>query len=191
MYADMSEKLIERDRYAKIDVNSEIRKPTFEENSTLPFLGKNYPLKIFTREARNSISFVDAQFIVNTWPSKNVTAQYVEKLYEHWLMKVARPILKNKVETYSEKLDIIKPEKIAIKRLKKRWGSISKKGDAINLNAHLVKAPEDVVNYIVLHEICHLKIKEHSHHYWELLHKFMPDYKEKASWLDINGGNLL
>ena len=187
----MSEKLIERDRYAKIDVNSEIRKPTFEENSTLPFLGKNYPLKIFTREARNSISFVDAQFIVNTWPSKNVTAQYVEKLYEHWLMKVARPILKNKVETYSEKLDIIKPEKIAIKRLKKRWGSISKKGDAINLNAHLVKAPEDVVNYIVLHEICHLKIKEHSHHYWELLHKFMPDYKEKASWLDINGGNLL
>ena len=64
-------------------------------NSTLPYLGKNYPLKIFTREAtRNSISFVDGQFIVNIWPSKNVTAQYVEKLYEHWLMKIAHPVLK-------------------------------------------------------------------------------------------------
>ena len=74
-------------------------------------------------------------------------------------MKVARPILKNKVEEYSEKLGIIKPEKIAIKRLKKRWGSIGKKRDSINLNANLVKASEDVVNYIVLHDMCHLKIK--------------------------------
>ena len=44
-------------------------------------------------------------------------------------------------------------------------GSIGKNGDTINLNVNLVKAPEDVVDYIVLHEICHLKIKEHSHHF--------------------------
>ena len=100
-------------------MNSEITKLTFGENSTLPYLGKNYPLRIFNREARNSISFADGQFIVNIWPSKNVTAQYVEKLYEHWLMKIAHPIFKNKIESYSEKLDVAKPEKIVIKRLKK------------------------------------------------------------------------
>ena len=173
------------------DMNPEIMKPVFEENSTLPYLGKNYPLRIFEREGSNCISFTDGQFIVNIWPSKNVTAQYVEHLYEHWLMKVARPIFKNKIESYAAKLGIAKPEKIVIKRLKKRWGSIGKNKDTINLNVNLIKAPEDVVNYIILHEICHLRIKEHSHHYWDLLHKFMPDYDEKVNWLNINGGNLL
>jgi len=134
---------------------------------------------------------MDGQFIVNIRPSKNVTAQYVEKLYEHWLMKIARPVLKNKVETYSEKLGISKPEKIVIKRLKNKRGSIGKIGDTINLNVNLVKAPEDVVNYIILHEMCHMRVKEHSYHYWDLLLKFMLDYKEKANWLNINGGNLL
>ena len=173
------------------DMSPEVLKPTFKDGSTLPYLGKNYPLKIFNKEARNSISFVDGQFIVNIWPSKNVTAQYVEKLYEHWLMKIAHPVFKNKIESYSEKLGVTKPEKIVIRKLKNRWGSIGKKGDTINLNVNLIKAPEDVINYLVLHEMCHLRIKEHSHHYWDLLHKFMPDYEEKANWLNINGGNLL
>jgi len=173
------------------DLSPEITKPVFGENSTLPYLGTNYPLKIFTKEAGNSISFADGQFIINIWPSKNATAQYIERLYEHWLMKIARLVLKNKVETYSQKLGVNAPKKIIIKKLKNRWGSLSKNGDTINLNVNLVKASADVVNYIVLHEICHLKIKEHSHHYWELLSKFMPDYEEKANWLNINGGNLL
>jgi predicted metal-dependent hydrolase len=173
------------------EMSPEVLKPTFEDGSTLPYLGKNYPLKIFTREAKNSISFADGQFIVNIWPSKNVTAQYVEKLYEHWLMKLARPVLKNKVQSYSEKLCVTEPKKVVIKRLKNRWGSIGKNGDTINLNVNLVKAPEDVVNYIILHELCHLRIKEHSHHYWDLLHKFMSNYEAKDNWLNINGGNLL
>jgi predicted metal-dependent hydrolase len=108
------------------EMTPEILKPTFKDGSTLPYLGKNYPLRIFTREATNSIGFADGQFIVNIWPSKNVTAQYVEKLYEHWLMKVARPVLKNKVETYSEKLGVTGPGKIVIKKLKNRWGSMVK-----------------------------------------------------------------
>ena len=81
---------------------TEILKPTFKDGLTLPYLGKNYPLKISTRGTRNSIGFVDKQFIVNIWPSKNATAQFVEKLYEHWLMKLARPVLKNKVELYEQ-----------------------------------------------------------------------------------------
>jgi predicted metal-dependent hydrolase len=86
-------------------------------------------------------------------------------------MKIAHPIFKNKIESYSEKLDVAKPEKIVIKRLKKRWGSIGKKGDTIILNVNLVK----------------VKIKEHSHRFWELLHRYMANYQEKKDWLDFNG----
>src|SRR5919112_612883 len=55
----------------------------------------------------------------------------------------------------------------------------------------LIKAPEDVIDYIVLHELCHLKIKEYSCHYWDLLYKFMPNYHEKIEWLRVSGGSLL
>ena len=56
---------------------------------------------------------------------------------------------------------------------------------------NLVKAPEDIMNYIVLHELCHLKIKEHSHRFWELLHRYMANYQEKKDWLDINGITII
>jgi predicted metal-dependent hydrolase len=47
---------------------------------------------------------------------------------------------------------------------------MTKKG-SINLNVNLLKAPEDVIDYIILHELCHLKIKEHSHHYWDYVRR--------------------
>jgi predicted metal-dependent hydrolase len=76
-----------------------------------------------------------------------------------------------------------------MKNLRNRWGSLTKQG-VINLNLNLIKAPEDVIDYIILHELCHLKIKEHSYHYWDLLHKFMPNYQDKIEWLKVNGDSL-
>lgn len=84
----------------------------------------------------------------------------------------------------------IRPPKVIIKNLKNRWGSATK-DNIINLNVNLLKAPDNIIEYIILHELCHLKIKEHSHHFWNLLHKFMPDYKEKVDWLKVNGPSVL
>jgi predicted metal-dependent hydrolase len=65
------------------------------------------------------------------------------------------------------------------------------KEGSINLNVNLVKAPEDIIDYITLHELCHLKIKEHSYHYWDLVHRYMPNYQEKIDWLKVNGSALI
>jgi predicted metal-dependent hydrolase len=74
--------------------------------------------------------------------------------------------------------------------LRNRWGSATK-DNVINLNVNLLKAPESVIEYIILHELCHLKIKEYSHHFWDLLHMFMPDYQKNIKWLQTNGRNLV
>jgi predicted metal-dependent hydrolase len=93
------------------------------------------------------------------------------------------------VKRHSKKLGL-RVKRIGIKSLKNRWGSLTR-SRAINLNLNLVKAPEDIIDYIVLHELCHLKIKEHSHHYWDLVHRFMPNYQDKIEWLKVNGLNLM
>ena len=51
------------------------------------------------------------------------------------------------------------------------------KDNVINLNVNLLKAPVDVIDYMVLHELCHLQIREHSHHFWDLMYKFMSNYE--------------
>jgi len=84
----------------------------------------------------------------------------------------------------------IKPSKIVVKPLKNRWGSATEKG-VVTLNSHLLKAPKEVIDYIIIHELCHLKIKNHSFRFWNLVRKFMPNYMEKKEWLEKNSKLIL
>jgi predicted metal-dependent hydrolase len=97
--------------------------------------------------------------------------------------------LNQTVDKYSKKLGV-KVERIIIKNLKNRWGSMTNEG-SINLNVNLLKAPEDVIDYIILHELCHLKIKEHSYHYWDNVRRYMFNYQEKIAWLKASGSHLI
>jgi len=101
----------------------------------------------------------------------------------------SRRFLMKRVNFYASKLGIY-PQKVVIKKLKSRWGSATK-CNTINLNVSLLKAPKDAIDYVILHELCHLKIKDHSHHFWQLLHKFMPNYQDKKRWLDINSNRIV
>jgi predicted metal-dependent hydrolase len=140
--------------------------------------------------AENKFELIDEEeFLVSLHVNSKSSKRKIKALYEEWLMQKARSIFEEKVEHYSTQL-AVEPSQIIIKNLKSRWGSATK-GNTINLNVNLLKASEDVIDYIVLHEISHLKIKEHSHHFWDLIHRFMPNYKNRINWLKVNGGNLM
>jgi predicted metal-dependent hydrolase len=139
-------------------------------------------------QARNSIEIVDGKFIVGVKSAK-VSNNTLKKLYENWITERAQDIFEDKVRKYSKKLGV-RAKGVAIKNLRNRWGSLTKSG-AINLNLNLVKAPEDIIDYIILHELCHMRIKEHSHRYWDLIYKFIPNYREKIERLKVNGNSLL
>jgi len=103
--------------------------------------------------------------------------------------KLKDTYLENRVQKLAAKIDV-KPSKIIIKPLKSRWGSITEKG-VMTLNSNLLKAPKDVIDYIIIHELCHLKIKNHSFRFWNLVRKFMPSYKNKKLWLEDNGISIV
>jgi len=170
------------------DTTPQIAKPSFKEDTTLPYLGKNYPLTINRNQGGNTIEMVDGKFIARL-KSVKTSSNILRELFENWIREKAQDTFEDKVKKYSKKLGV-RVGRIIIKNLRNRWGSLTGKGIII-LNLNLMKAPEDVIDYIVLHELCHLKIKEHSHHYWDLLYKFMPNYHEKIAWLRVNGGSLL
>jgi len=77
--------------------------------------------------------------------------------------------------------------KIFFKNLRSRWGSCSERSN-INISTGLLFAPEDVLEYICIHELAHLIEQNHSSRFWQLVEKAMPDYREKEKWLNENGG---
>lgn len=109
-----------------------------------------------------------------------------KKLYK---TKLKDTYLEKRTQTLALKIGI-KPSKIVVKLLKNRWGSATEKG-VVTLNSNLLKAPKDVIDYIIIHELCHLKIKNHSQRYWNLVRKFMPDYSQKIDWLEKNSKAIL
>jgi predicted metal-dependent hydrolase len=169
----------------------EIIAPSFENGSTLPFLGNNYILEIIIRkDQKEELIFEKNKFLayleVDHYSNQKGV---VEKLYFEWLNSKANEVFKEKVDKYS-KIIGVDPKGIVTKNLKNRWGSLSK-NKTLNLNIHLVKAPEDVINYIIIHELCHLRIQGHSFRFWNYLKQFVPDYEQKIKWLEHNTNNLL
>ena len=166
----------------------EITRPSFKENTSLPYVGRNYPLTINKKQSKNDIELVAGKFLAKV-KSRRPGPDILKKLYDNWLKENSEDLFEDKVEKYSKALGV-RVKRIIVKDLRNRWGSLTKTG-VINFNVNLLKAPEDVIDYIVLHELCHLKIKEPSHHYWDMLHKFMPSYQDKIEWLKVNGSNLI
>lgn len=160
----------------------EIIFPEYKNNTTLPYLGKNIPLKVVKDDA-DYLEFLNGKFIIHI--KKNL----VKTTYEKWLFSASYAIFNLYVEKYSALLNV-KPNKILIKNLKSRWGSATYKG-IINLNVNLIKAPMGVIEYVVLHEMGHLIEKNHSPKFWKLIRNHMFNYSEKVKWLKINGTNLL
>jgi predicted metal-dependent hydrolase len=169
----------------------EIMIPLFEENSTLPYLGMNYSLRINKNQSTNTMKFFDGEFVVDIMASdiNEERKMQIRELYEDWLKRMAQKILKKRIDIYAQKVGVNVPTASVKNSLKSRWASLTKK-NSINFSMHLIKAPQDVIDYIVLHEICHLKIKGHSHHYWDLIYRYMPNYQDKIEWLNNNGRTM-
>ena len=119
------------------------------------------------------------------WIYKNVKKERektkIEKKIEQEDLLVLQWVVKNSIEKYSKLLKVT-PNKVKIKDIKYAWGSCSVKKN-ITINQKLATKDANVIEYVVLHEMCHLKHMNHSKKFWSLVEKYMPDYKNYKKML--------
>lgn len=115
---------------------------------------------------------------------EKITFEQVKELADQ-----AVEYIPKRVKYYAEKENFVY-NKITIKNLVSRWGSCSTKGN-LNFNCLLMLTPDYVIDYIVVHELCHLREMNHSEKFWAEIEKIMPDYQRAELWLKQNGGNLI
>ena len=84
----------------------------------------------------------------------------------------------------------VEPERIQIRDQRTRWGSCSTRG-TLSFNWRLVLAPFDVLDYVVVHELCHLREPNHSRRFWTLVEQRRPGWRAQRDWLHEHGPELL
>ena len=119
-------------------------------------------------------------------------AEPTEKLTREKVIALAEEALKvipARVEYFARVIGVTYG-KITIRNQKTRWGSCSSKGN-LNFNCLLMLAPPEVLDYVVVHELCHRKQMNHSKAFWSEVEKVLPDYKEARKWLKEEGSQMI
>lgn len=146
------------------------------------YLGRNYRLKI-TKGEEDSVLLKHGFFVVT---ARNDKADNIESLLSAWYKEKAAYQLHKTFESCWEKFKkegLLKPT-FKISKLKKRWGSLSENG-TLTLNLALIKAPKDCIEYVVIHELCHLVHHNHGADFYKLLERSLSDWEKRKYKLEM------
>ena len=151
------------------------------------YLGKRYQLKVITDLTRpQQVKLLRGyiEVIVRPHDDPSLQAKRVKELLFDWYKVRAK-------EVYARRLDALLPQTLwvqgipplRIKTMKTQWGSCSPSG-TLTLNPHLIKSPRECIDYVILHELCHLAEHNHSDRFWRLLTQVMPNWEKVKTQLD-------
>ncbi len=154
----------------------------------LLFLGRKYRLKLLDAEDDSAPepAIIGRRLLIKI--NKSLVLENrkktIKEVLAKWYYSRASEILLQRAKRYSELLNLV-PNKILVRNQQKRWGSCSRSG-ILRFNWRIALAPISIIDYVVVHEICHLKEKNHSGEFWKQVSLVVPDYKKRRQWLRDN-----
>ena len=167
-----------------------IREREFVTGEFFFLFGRRLNLKIL-EGGKVGTKLVDDNLITTVRASElgDLRKSRIKTYIEKWYLQEACKIIEEKVFRYSAIIGV-SPRGIKVRNYKTRWGSCYKKG-RLTFNFHLIKAPQTIIDYVVIHELCHIIQPNHSKLFWNEVAKYDPNYKNHKKWLNLNGAQLI
>ncbi len=149
---------------------------------TFIYLGRQYRLRVL--QGKPEPAKLRGRFLFVRVPDKSRT-DVVRATVERWYRNRAEQVLIRYLENCCElgRRHGIPEPRVTIRRMKTRWGSCTPKGH-ITLNVNLVRVPVHCIEYVIMHELCHLKHNDHGRAFYSLLSRCMPDWKKRKEAID-------
>lgn len=183
--------IVEKQRKLK-RIQADVPKKEFVSGEALSYLGRQYRLKVVRMDDEKGAPcrLVNGRFIVEVdrrLPDRTVVSVVREKLIA-WYRGRAEVKIRERIRAYMALIGKV-PKEVLIGNQEKRWGSCSRSG-ILRLNWKIIMAPISVVDYVVIHELCHLLHPNHWEKFWQTVESIIPNYKQKRAWLRNNNAML-
>ncbi|MFL0361660.1 M48 family metallopeptidase [Pseudobacillus sp. 179-B 2D1 NHS] len=164
----------------------------FISGEKFAYLGRKYRLKVYREEGlkKAGLAFVRGKFIATIPATMNEDEKrrQLRELFKNWYLVHGKAKLQSRLDLYSAKMGVT-PKDLQLKEQRMRWGTCTPEGN-IYLNWRIVMAPMPVVDYVLVHELAHLRYMNHSSDYWNFVRSILPDYEKHKEWLRLNGPAL-
>lgn len=147
------------------------------------YLGKQYRLKVIEDPVK-AVKLTRGRFFIHT-PAKTDRATLKQQL-DDWYRARASQVFDEQLAACMKRVTFVgitETPPLHIKTMQKRWGSCTSAG-AILLNLKLIQVPKPLIDYLIIHELCHLKVHNHSRAFYDLLDKVLPDWPERRERLN-------
>jgi len=167
--------------------NRQVVERSYQSGEEFSYLGRPMRLELFDppQQAKTKVRFREGTIQI-TCPDCSPAA--VKAALETWYRWAAGRYIRARVGHYQSQVGG-KLGRITIREQKTRWGSCSAQGN-LNFNWRIMMAPPEIIDYLVVHELCHLVHLNHSPSFWNLVASIIPDYKARKDWLRKNGHQL-
>ncbi len=161
---------------------SRIKLQTGEE---VTFMGQQRVLEV--TQGANKIQLSDNELVIRT---KELTHESMAKQLDRWLLNQAKELLPQKVQSWAEVMGLQKKlTGVRFRKTKTQWGHCTRQG-IVQLNQLILLTPMFVIDYLIIHELSHLKHLNHSKRFWTLVEKYCPDYQQAEVWLKQHGHSV-
>lgn len=169
------------DYFQQFEPRTPVRR--FVSGETHLYLGRQYRLKVVRADA-NQVKMTRGRVVVEI--DEEILPELVAAYLEDWYRSRARQYFQECLERCAQ--DFIRRgyelPRLQIKKMRTRWGSLSQNG-TLTLNLSLMRAPRECIEYVITHELCHLKYDDHSAGFYKYLERLMPDWEKRKLRLEL------
>ena len=169
------------------DLNATAVVREWVNGETFLYLGRSYRLSLVA-DKKNSLKLKEGRFCLSRNLISKGDASTAKMAFEQYYSEKGLERINKRVVYFAPKVGV-NPLSVKVKDMGYRWASCSK-NNILSFHWKCMMAPPKIIDYIIVHELCHMHHRNHSDLFWNEVDKVMPDYRERKAWLKNNGANL-